>query len=93
MKKFVNYYRTSDGLADYKFIFEDQPDGTWRAYIQDQPPYLSRPTDSHSTHRLSDGNRKYVCWSTPLDSLEKAKKVAARWADETQKYISTGSGF
>lgn len=93
MRRYGSYYRTSDGLADYRFIFEEQSDGTWRAYIEEQPSYRGRPTDTHSTHRLSDGDRKYVCWTDPLRSLEEAKQVAALWADATQQYIRTGRGF
>ena len=93
MRRFRSYYRTSDGSADYRFTFEEQPDRTWRAYIEEQPSYLGRSTDAHSTHRLSDGSRKYVCWTSPLRSLEEAKQVAALWADKTQQYIRSGSGF
>ena len=93
MRRHRAYYRTSDGAADYLFSFEEQSDGTWRAYIEQQPSYRGRPTDAHSTHRLSDGGRKYVCWTRPLRSLEEAKQVAALWADKTQEYIRTGRGF
>ena len=93
MRRHRAYYRTKDGAADYAFSFEQQPDETWRIYIEGQPDYGSRTAESHSTHRLSDGDRKYVCWTTPLGSLEVAKQVAALWADETQKYILTGTGF
>jgi hypothetical protein len=93
MSKFKCYYRTSDGTADYCFSFEEQLNRTWRAYIEEQPSYQSRETDSSSTHRLTDGRRKYICWTKPLNSLEEAKQVAALWADKTQNYIRTGSRF
>jgi hypothetical protein len=93
MRKHWAYYRTKDGRADYRFSFEEQQDGTWRAYIEEQPSYCGRPTDAHATHRLSDNNRKYVCWTDPLKSLAEAKSVAALWADATQKYIQTGQTF
>jgi len=86
-------YRTSDGSADYGFNFEKQSDGTWRAYIENQPSYRGRDTGAHSTHRLTDGARKYVCWTSPLRSLEEAKQVAGLWADKTQQYIRTGNSF
>jgi len=86
-------YRTSDGAADYSFLFEEQYDGTWRAYIEGQPSYRGRATDAHSTHRLSEGGRQYVCWTTALHSLGEAKQVAALWADKTQQYIRTGNRF
>jgi len=84
------FYRTRDGRADYGFSFEQQSDGTWRAYIESQPGYGSRVTDAHATHRLSDGARKFVCWNNPLRSLQQAKQVAALWADKTQEYIKSG---
>lgn len=93
MRRLRDYYRTSDGAAYYHFVFEEQSDGTWRAYIDKQPPYRGRATDAHSTHRLSEGSRKYVCWTSPLRSLKEAKKVAALWADATQQYIRTGRRF
>lgn len=93
MRGYKSYYRTSDNSADYGFSFEEQSDRTWRAYIDEQPSYRGRATDAHSTHRLSDGSRKYVCWTRPLRSLDEAKQVAALWADKTQQYIRTGSGF
>jgi hypothetical protein len=89
----TEYYRTKDGNADYKFSFEEQPDGKWRAYIEDQPSYGERATDVHSTHRHRNGSRYYVCWTEPLESLEDAEKVSAMWADATQEYIKNGTRF
>jgi hypothetical protein len=86
-------YRASDGSCDYEFSFEEQTDGTWRPYIMNQPSYNGRETDQHSTHRLSDGSRKYICWDRLLETLEEAKKVAAIWADKTQEYIRSGTRF
>jgi len=93
MSQYRAFYRTSDGDADYGFSFEEQSDGTWRAYIEQQPSYEGQATDAHSTHRLSDGDRKYVCWTQPLQSLTEAKQVAAAWANKTQEYIRTGRTF
>lgn len=93
MKRYRDYYRTRDGLAYFHFSFEEADDGTWRAYIDQQPSYAGRATDAHSTHRLSDGDRKYVCWTSSLRSLNEAKKVAAFWADKTQEYIRLGRRF
>lgn len=87
------YYRTKDAKADFGFDFEQQNDGTWRAYIVQQPSYQGRAEDAHATHRLTHSSRKYVCWTHPLPTLEAAKSVSALWADETQKYIRTGSAF
>jgi hypothetical protein len=87
------YYRTRDGLADYQFGFEQQPDRTWRAYILAQPGYGSRDESLHATHRLRDGNGYYVCWKGTLGSLDQVKSVAALWADKTQEYIRSGRRF
>ena len=84
-------YRTKDGTFDYQFLFEEQMNGTWLAYIERQPPYRGRSEGANETHRLtsSDG-RKYICWTNPPQSLEGMRTVAALWADSTQTYIRTG---
>ncbi len=87
------FYRTRDGQADYYFSFERQPDGSWKVFILSQPVYQGRSTSLHDTHRLIDGGRHYICWTTPLWSLEDARNVAALWADKTQEYIATGRTF
>lgn len=91
--KYRKIYRTKDGCADYEFSFEKRSDGSWRVYIENQPSYRNRSEDGHSTHRLTNGNRKYVCWTKQLDSLDEAKTVAQLWADKTQEYIRTGQRF
>jgi hypothetical protein len=89
MKKDI-YYRTKDGRADYGFSFEEQNDGSLRAYIKSMPGYGSRSTNPLTTHRLSDGGRNYVCWSEKIHSEEELKAVVASWSDKTQEYIKTG---
>jgi len=82
-----------DGQADYYFSIE-KVGGEWRIYILDQPSYGSRSSSAHATHRLSDGSgRKYVCWTGSLYSEADAWQIAALWADKTQNYIRSGSGF
>ena len=88
------WYRTKDGLADYEFDFHH----TWRSdefriYIDSQPSYGSRDTSLRATHRLPDGDRYYICWTTPITSEEDARQVSALWADKTQEYIKTGRRF
>jgi hypothetical protein len=87
------FYRTKDGSCDYQFSFEEQTDGIWRPYILSQPNYNGRETDQHSTHRLADDSRKYICWDRPLETLDEAKQVAAIWAEKTQEYIRSGTRF
>ena len=86
-------YRTKDGLADYGFSLERQSDASWRAYIDSAPGYGLRSSDQHSTHRLRDGNRWYVCWTGRFQTETDARNVAALWADRTQRYIRTGKRF
>jgi hypothetical protein len=93
MRKHKAYYRTKDGTADYQFMFEEIFEGCWHIYIESQPPYRGRDEDSHSTHRLPDGQRKYICWDGEIETLDEAKKVAALWSDKTQGYIKTGKKF
>ncbi|WP_460359297.1 hypothetical protein [Mycobacterium sp. ZZG] len=84
------HYRASGGV-DFTFRFTWMPaENTWRIYIERQPSYGSRATGAHSTHRLGLPNRPYICWTDRLTSYEAARKVAAMWADATQRYIATG---
>ncbi len=87
------YYRTSDGKADYDFSFEQQREGDWLVFIEDQPSYQGRYRGCLPTHRLMLGDRYYVCWTTRLATLDEARQVAALWADKTQEYIRTGRRF
>lgn len=86
-------YRTRDGEADYAFSLEQLTDGTWRAYIRQQPGYRGRPSDAHSTHRFGLGVRPYVCWSEPLRTLDDALNVARAWSERTQDYIKYSRSF
>src|SRR5258708_40331742 len=69
-------YETSNGNI-YEFSFERQLDGSIRAYIVQQPAYGSRESSCHTTHRLTDGERYYVCWNKSLYTMADVKKVAA----------------
>ena len=86
-------YRTQDGLTDFVFSFEYQPNDSWRAYIVRMPDYCDRDRSSHSTHLMNDRGRKYVDWAEPLRTLEMARRAVALWAEATQRYINTGKGF
>lgn len=87
-------YETSNGNC-YQFSFEEQADGSYRAYIIAMPAYGGRSTDGSVVHRLHDErtNRYYVCWNTALYSLAEIKAVAAGWAQRTDRYIRTGKPF
>lgn len=83
-------YTTTRGRT-YEFELRRQSDGGIRAYIARQPSYGSRDTGMASTHRLFDGNRPYICWTTKLTSEKDALQVAAGWAARTDVYIDTGT--
>ena len=82
-------YTTNDGTGQYSFSIE-RTNGLHKVYIESQPSYQNRATDAHSTHRLSDGQRKYICWSTPIETWKMAEDVCALWAERTHRYIRTG---
>lgn len=87
------YYRSRDGLEDYRFEIVQLSSGNFRIFILESPDYCGRDEGCHPTHRLSDAGRKYVCWDGPIRSVQQAKQVAALWADSTQRYIKHGTRF
>jgi len=84
----VILYRHHTGV-DFAFRFVHRPESGWRVYIEDQPPYRGRSTDLHSTHRLIDGGRHFICWDRAIEDFEDAKWIAKVWADATMDYIAT----
>ena len=59
-------YRTKDGLAYYHFSFEEQSDGTRRAYLVQKPDYCGRSESAYSTHlNLCGDGRDYIDWPDP----------------------------
>jgi hypothetical protein len=87
----VMAYQTQDGLADYGFSIEYQSDVGWRAYIIFEP--LRQEGCNGNLNLLyqsvdCDG-RRYVNWSSKLDSLGDAKTVATLWAEMIQRYRRT----
>jgi hypothetical protein len=89
----IAHYRTTDGSGtDYVFDIVENGPSDWRAYIVSQPAYGGRDEGTVASHRLGLGTgRPYVCWNKPIRTREDAKKVAAAWADGTQRYIRTGT--
>jgi hypothetical protein len=90
--KHIYYYRTKDGLQDYRFSFEEQPDQTWRAYILVQPDYGSHSSASFEVHRNQDRDHNYwVDWQPDLVcSKQDAMTIAAFWAESNQIYLKSG---
>jgi hypothetical protein len=88
-------YRTRSGLYCFEFSIEKISPGAWRIFIIKQPDYASRSEDAHITHRLSDysSGRRYVCWDSPIRTLDDAIKIAVAWAEGTEAYIRYGKQF
>lgn len=77
---------------EYRFNYK-KVNGSWRAYILRMPSLGNRSTDGHSTHRLWDGSKPYVCWDSPVNSLSDMQTISRVWADNIQEYIATGKRF
>lgn len=83
-------YRTQDGLADYGFAIEYLPDGGWRVYIVFQPLHQGHDDSMPLPYQSVDRNgRRYVNWSSRLDSLAETRTVAALWAELIRSYQPT----
>ncbi len=85
-------YHTKDGLADYGFSIEYQPNLGWRVYIVFLFYYQGHENQLHLPYQSVDRNgRKYVNWSAKIDSLGDARTVAALWAELVHRHLRTGS--
>lgn len=93
MRTGTDTYRTRSGLHRFTFEFQERSDGNWRVYITSQPDYCGRDDDAYSTHRLTDGGRRYVCWTGELRTIRDAKQVAQTWAEKTERYVRFGTPF
>ena len=91
----IIYFATNDfGLSDWEYRFDYRKvQGVWKAYILKMPSLRGRSGSFHITHRLGTADAPFVCWDTPLRSLEDAQNVSRVWADHLQEYIATGKRF
>lgn len=91
----IIYFATNDfGLSDREYRFDYRKEqGFWKAYILKMPSLRGRSGSFHITHRLGTADAPFVCWDTPLRSLEDAQNVSRVWADHLQEYIATGKRF
>lgn len=88
------FYRTRTYGLLFAFTFVRWGDGTYRAYIRQQPSYGSRSPRGDDTHRLGDAaSRAYVCWTPPPRTGPDILKVARHWAERTERYIRHGTPF
>lgn len=78
------------------FAFDlERHGGVVRIYIAEAPNYGSREDGLLISHRLADGNRRYICiggGNAPVDGREAATWLIY-WAEATAKYILTGKRF
>lgn len=66
-----------------------------RIYIVEAPRYGSREDGLLVTHRLADGDRRYICireGNEPVDGREAATWLIY-WSEATANYILTGKSF
>lgn len=82
-------YRTQDGLADYGFALEFQPNEGWRVYIIFHPFRQGDDNLQFPYQSIDSTGRRYVDWPSKLDSLGDAKTVAALWAELIYRYQHT----
>lgn len=83
-------YRTQDGLAHYGFSIEFELDVGWRIYIIFQPLYEDQDSLQPPYQSIDHDERRYVNWSSRIDSLGEARTVAALWAELIQRCQRVG---
>jgi hypothetical protein len=83
-------YRTRDGLADYGFSIDYEPDRGWRVYPVFLPFHQGNDGDLRLPYQaVDDKGRRYVDWPEQVGSLGEARVVAALWAEIAQRYQHT----
>lgn len=80
---------------EFTFAIIPWPLEKFRIYILRSPQYGPRSTDPHTTHRLMDGPRPYICVDSTHypDTRTAARELALMWAQATARYIKTGRKF
>ena len=91
----VVFYRTNDGLHDFKFWFKNCGDDGWRSYIMSKIDYCGHNSNLHSTHRTYDSSLclHYIDWCLILSFKYECKQIAALWSECTVHYINDGKSF
>ncbi len=90
----IYYANDRHGRRDKEYRFNYKYVGnSWRAYILRMPSLGRRERSGVVTHRHFDGNKPYVCWDTPIQSLKDMQTISRVWADNIQEYIATGKTF
>lgn len=90
----IYYANDPHGREDREYRFNYKlVSGSWRAYILKMPSLGGRESGGAVTHRLFDGGNPYVCWDSPVKTLEDMQTISRVWADHIQEYIATGKQF
>jgi hypothetical protein len=75
-------YQTRDGLAEFGFSIEFQSNIGWRVYIIFDPFDWGNNQQINLPHESIDHvGRRYVNWSSRIDTLGEARTVAEIWAE------------
>jgi hypothetical protein len=78
----------------FRYVHDVESKGRVRVYVERQPSYGGRSTDSDVIHRWpgKNGSPSYICFKSERKprTYSEAKKLAHQWADATLRYIHTG---
>jgi hypothetical protein len=79
---------------NFRYVKDVKSPGGVKVYVENQPSYRGRITDSNTIHRYPAKNNAppSICFKEKNKprSLSEAKGLAHEWADRTDRYISTG---
>ena len=84
----VKYYRSEDGRADFKFIFQPELDYI-AVYCLQTPSLQGRDPSPLKTHLLTSNK---ICFAEGREprTQERAEELAKQWAEYLLEYIRTG---
>ena len=78
----------------FRYVRDRVSPGKVRVYVEKQPSYRGRSTNSNTIHRYprSPGLPPYICFKqrSKPSSIGQARSLAHKWADKTDRYIRTG---
>ena len=82
------------GRYRFRYVKDRASPGKIKVYVEKQPSYQGRCTNSNTIHRYSGGNGSppSICIKNEAKpkSLSQAKSLAHKWANMTDRYIRTG---
>lgn len=79
-------YQTRDGLDEFGFSVEFQSNTGWRVYIIFDPFTWGDDQEVNLPYQSVDhAGRRYVNWSSKIDTLGEARTVAEIWAELVQR--------